>query len=228
MSSAEYGRTNAAETYLPFVRKIACRIARRLPRSVELDDLVSAGTVGLMEAIDRFEPEENRRFETYAEFRIKGAILDELRRRDPLNRGTRSTQNLVSSTFSRLSTDLGRPPEPEEVAAALQTSVEHFLGRLSEVSALRVVPLEPEAVVVKESVPSQEDQLAFKELVARARRGMEKLTERQQQVLNLYYVEELTQAQIGEVLGVTESRVCQILGESVKRLRALMASAEEE
>lgn len=106
--------TTEADAYIPFVRRIASRIARRLPRSVNVDDLVGAGTIGLMEAMDRFDPEGGRTFETYAEFRVKGAIFDELRKGDPLNRAARGIQNRIANQTAKLTSELGRPPETEE------------------------------------------------------------------------------------------------------------------
>jgi len=220
----------SAETYLPFVRKIASRIARRLPQSVELEDLVSAGTVGLMEAMDRYDPQGGRRFESYAEFRIKGAILDELRRCDPLNRSSRHVQNQIQNKTARLHAAFGRPPEPEEIAAAMGTSVDNYLGRLSRVNALRVVAMDTDAVNPGDfgaAIPNQEDLLGQRELVLEVQGALAQLTERQRLVLNLYYVEELTQSQVGEVLNVTESRVCQILSELVRRLRHTVSKEVE-
>jgi RNA polymerase sigma factor for flagellar operon FliA len=219
MSETLEHETASAEEYLPFVRKIAGRIARRLPQSVDIDDLMGAGTVGLMEALDRYEPNSDRSFETYAEFRIKGAILDELRRCDPLNRAARTSQSLIARKTATLTAELGRPPEAEEVAAAMNTSLESFMSKLSPLGSYRTVPMDAEALLAGDEVPNQEEQLAQKEMVRLARRALEKLSQRQQLVLNLYYVEELNQAQIGEVLGVTESRICQILGEALKQLR---------
>jgi len=214
-----------AESYLPFVRKIANRIARRVPHSVEIDDLMGAGTVGLLEALDRFDPASGRSFETYAEFRVKGAILDELRRADPLNRTARSTQRRVAAKTAQLTSAFGRPPETEEVAAAMNTSVDAFVVKMSPLDSYRHVPLDLDAMGPEGEVVTQEDLLGKQEIVRLVRDSVAKLTERQQLVLSLYYVEELSQAQIGEMLGVTESRVCQILGETVKGLRARVSHA---
>ncbi len=214
-----------AESYLPFVRKIANRIARRVPHSVEIDDLMGAGTVGLLEALDRFDPASGRSFETYAEFRVKGAILDELRRADPLNRSARSAQRRVAAKKAELTSAFGRPPETEEVAAAMNTSVDAFVTKLSPLDGYRHVPLDLDAMGPEGEVVTQEDLLGKQEIVRLVRDSVGKLNQRQQLVLSLYYVEELSQAQIGEMLGVTESRVCQILGETVKALRSKVCRA---
>lgn len=215
------------ETYLPFVRKIAGRMARRLPKSVEIDDLMSAGTVGLMEALDRFDPKGGRSFETYAEFRVKGAMLDELRRGDPINRSTRMAQSRLMNTMAQLTSELGRRPEAEEMAAALNTTVDSFMQKMSPLEGYKTVPLDAEIIESAMDLPNQEDQLAKQEIVRLVRKCIEKLTMKQQLVLSLYYVEELNQAQIGQVLKVTESRVCQILTEAIKQLRKHVKSELE-
>jgi RNA polymerase sigma factor FliA len=211
-----------AEAYLPFVRKIATRIARRLPNSVDVEDLVGAGTVGLMEALERYDPQGGRNFETYAEFRVKGAILDELRRNDPLNRAARSVQTRIEAKKAELTSELGRPPEAEEVAAAMDTPVNKFMGTLGRLQALKVVSVAAPGRAFEAPQPSQEEQLARREMVALMKEAISELKERHQIVLNLYYVEELSQQQIGEVLNVSESRVSQILSEVTKRLRKKM------
>lgn len=211
-----------AEAYLPFVRKIATRIARRLPSSVDVEDLVGAGTVGLMEALERYDPQGGRTFETYAEFRVKGAILDELRRNDPLNRAARSVQTRIEAKKVALTSELGRPPETEEVAAAMDTPVNKFMGTLGRLQALKVVSVAAPGRAFQTPEPSQEDQLARREMVALMKVAISELKERHQVVLNLYYVEELSQQQIGDVLDVTESRVSQILSEVTKSLRKKM------
>jgi RNA polymerase sigma factor FliA len=207
-----------AEAYIPFVRKIAGRIARRLPESVDLDDLVSAGTIGLMEAMNRYDPSGGRDFKVYAEYRVKGAILDELRRADPLNRAARYTQNKVLNKTAQLTNEFGRPPEVEEVAAALRTSVSDYVSKISPMQTLRVVSMDTDAMQ-SGVVVNQEDLVAKKQTMVLVRKALESLSERNQMVLNMYYVDQLTQSQIGEVLGVSESRICQILSESLKRVR---------
>jgi len=211
--------TEQAETYIPFVRKIACRMARRLPQTVELDDLVSAGTVGLMEALGRYDPAGGRSFETYAEFRVKGAILDELRRNDPLSRSIRTRQNRIAGAVARLTAEYGRPPDVEEIAAALDTSVDVYVDKMSPVETVQIISFESEAAQVDNDSPSQEELLGHKQTVALVRRAIEALPYRQQLVLNLYYVERLNQAQVGQLLNVSESRICQILSETVQRIR---------
>ena len=219
MKETQRETKDESEGYLPFVRKIASRMARRLPQSVDIEDLVGAGTVGLMEALSRFDNSGGRSFETYAEFRIKGAMLDELRRNDPLSRSARSAKGRIENKTAQLTAELGRPPQTEEVAAALNTSMERFVTKLTPLETFRTIPLDPESVQAEDQSMNQEVQLGQRETVAVVRQMLDKLSERQQMILNLYYIEELNQVQIGQILGVSESRICQILNETLKQLR---------
>jgi len=214
-----FGDRQPAEQYIPFVRKIARRIARQLPNSVDVDDLVGAGTVGLMEALSRYNAAQGGAFETYAEYRVKGAILDELRRHDPLNRAARSARNKIEAKRKELTATLGRPPDDDEVSAALD--VRHRRD-ISIAGALRVVPLDIKALALTANGPSQEEMLAKNELVALVREAIVKLPEKQQVALSLVYLEGMSQVQVAEILGVTESRVSQILSAARKPLKKIL------
>ena len=220
-------RAEAVE-YLPFVRKVAQRIARRLPQSVDIEDLVGAGTVGLLEAMDRYDPKGGRSFETYAEFRVKGAIIDDLRRADPLKRTSRALSNRLASKHAELATALGREPTRDELAAALDVAVAEVEDQLvcSQSTQNQLVWDEERPIAAQE--PSQEERIAQRERIIAVRGAIDKLSDRQQILLDLYYVEEVSQQEIGEILGVTESRVCQLLSEVRTKLkRALRAVSEE-
>ena len=208
-----------ATAYLPFVRKVANRVARRLPDTVNMDDLVSAGTVGLLEALSRYQRDSKRSFETYAEFRVKGAIMDELRRSDPVNRAARRARNRINAKSAQLTARYGRPPEADEVARALNTTVAEYQEKLSKFEGIVVVPVDPTTMETTDQAETQEERLGRKELVALVLRELRTLSDKEQLVMNLYYVEELGQAQIAEVLGVSNSRVSQILSEVTRRLR---------
>lgn len=205
--------------YIPFVRRIAHRIARRLPASVEVDDLIGAGTIGLMEAFARYRPEGGRSFETYAEFRVKGAILDELRKSDPVNRSVRTLQQKIASKTAELTAQLGRPPETAEIAEALDITVEELTGPLGRLQCTHVVSAHAPGAQLVSDEKSQEERVARREMIDLAREEILGLPERQRLVLSLYYVEGLNQQQIGDILGVTESRVSQILSKTKRRLR---------
>ena len=210
---------------LPLVRRIAFRMARRLPPRVEADDLISAGTEGLLKAIDNYDPSRTERFESYAESRIRGAILDELRGADAMTRYGRQRATTVARTIRALETELGTAPEPERVAEKLGIPLEQYqewlvdiargpaLGRLGEV--------DPDQVESSFIDPCEAYDAA--ELRTRLASEIGRLPERLQQVLALYYQHECTQQEIGRVLGITESRVCQLLGEAAVHLRARLA-----
>ncbi|MDH5671854.1 MAG: RNA polymerase sigma factor FliA [Myxococcales bacterium] len=209
---------------LPIVRRIAFRMVRRLPNSIEVDDLISAGTEGLLKAIGAYDASCNPNFEPYAKARIRGAILDELRGHDSLTRYGRNRMGEVTAAIRALQNELGRQPTEEEVAARLGMPLEQYQrisGELARGPALgRLGGAEPDQVEADTPTPSALFDRA--ELKAELTRAISLLPERQQQVLALYYQEECTQAEIGKILGVTESRVCQILGDITVRLRAAM------
>lgn len=214
--------------YLPFVRKVALRIARRLPTHVRIDDLVGAGVVGLLEAMERFDPERVKDFETYAEFRVKGAMLDELRSRDLMARDARMEAKRIERSMCDLRQELGHEPEEHDVATHLGMDVETLRKKLSKLTPVRVLSMS-DAVGGEPAGDHKTpfDEVARAQLIEKLTVCIGELTQRQQQVLHLYYREELTLREIGEVLGVTESRVCQIVSEVTLRLRAMLGEGDE-
>jgi RNA polymerase sigma factor for flagellar operon FliA len=218
--------------YSPLVKFIAGRVGAGLPSSVDPGDLVSSGVFGLIDAIERFEPTRGVKFETFAAPRIKGAIYDGLRQLDWVPRSVRSRAREVERAFSDLEHKLGRSPTDDELAAHLQISIDELNKWLASIAATTVGPLdraiaaghEPAAVDAKgfeSPIAALEDQ----ELRQIVRQEIRNLPEREKLVLSLYYDEGLTLAEIGEILGVTESRVSQIHTKSVIHLRARLASA---
>ncbi|MBI5509021.1 MAG: FliA/WhiG family RNA polymerase sigma factor [Deltaproteobacteria bacterium] len=209
--------------YLPFVRKVVSRLARRLPSHVRIDDLMGAGVVGLLEAFDRYDPTRVTNFETFAEFRVKGALLDELRRRDLMARDARLAAKQIERSIAALTVKLGRPPEEAEIALHLQLSVGELRARLQKLIPVQVLSLDEvrEATLASRGLDPFEA-AARAELSERLAGAIDGLPQRQRQVLQLYYREELTLREIGTVLGVTESRICQILSETTLRLRAVL------
>jgi len=210
-------------SYLPFVRRIVTRLARRLPSHVQLDDLVSAGVVGLLEAMDRFDASRPTDFETYAEFRVKGAVLDELRQRDIMARDARLAAKQYEKAVGDLTRELNRDPEEAEIATRLEMTVDDLRLKLERLTPVRVVSLED---LYAQSLPTSEEgpfeQVAKQQLKTRLREAMTRLGDRHKQVLHLYYREGLTLKEIGVVLDVTESRVCQLVSEATLRLRSLL------
>lgn len=222
--------------YAPLIKFIAQKIAVRLPSNIELDDLISAGVIGLMDAIEKYDSSRDNKFKTYAEFRIRGAILDELRAQDWVPRSIRDKAKLLDKTMVQLEADLGRSPTDEEVAKALNCTIDEFHDLVNQVRPVSLLPIDQATSFSSTDKKSIMDILegsrtnnpfnqlnvkAIKELVAQA---IEELPERQRLVLSLYYYEDLNLKEIGQVLRVTESRVSQLHAQAVTRLRAKLAA----
>jgi RNA polymerase sigma factor for flagellar operon FliA len=217
-------RNEYAAKFFPYIEKVARRLARRLPAHVEIDDLISSGVIGLMEAAERFDPKRVDRFEAFAEFRIRGAMLDDLRSRDTLSRDMRRLSNELRDATRRLEAQLGRTPDQEEIARRLGVGVDELYARQQKLSGSSVVGIDDAGPDLLERTTDQQaadpfEQASRREMLSQLVGGIEDLPEKMQQVLSLYYCENLNLKEIGAVLGVTESRVCQIHGEATKRLR---------
>lgn len=206
---------------LPIVRRIAFRLARRLPPNVDVGDLIGAGTEGLLKAIESYDVNNAARFETYAESRVRGAILDELRAQDALTRHGRRQFGEVTRAIRKLESSLGRVPEEQEVANELGIDLDAYhklTEHLARGPALaNLGAIDPDDTAGEEHTTKE---IEAKQLRTQLVIAVKKLPDRTQKVLALYYQEECTLAEIGQILGVTESRVCQILGEATVRLRA--------
>jgi RNA polymerase sigma factor for flagellar operon FliA len=212
--------------HVDMARRIAVRIGRKVPPSVTREDLVGAAMLGLAEAADRFDAARGQPFVAFAEKRIRGAVLDELRRGDPMSRRARAQARTIGRTVASLSQQLGRDPEDEEIAAALGVTVEVYRDELEGLTHVGCVPIDSvEAVLADDDDPAR--QAARRHLSARLVPAIASLPPRDATVLSLYYVEELSYAEIGKLLGVTESRVCQLHGRSLVRLRAALAAEED-
>jgi len=221
--------------YLPLVKGVAGRMAIGFPRSVELDDLVSTGVIGLIEALKNFDPKRGVKFETYAVPRIRGAILDELRALDWVPRSTRAKSRAIERTVAKLENKLGRIPNDTELAKALRVSVKDLLWDLDDVSGTTILSLD-EMVYREEDnrqVPRVETvgaatkdnvlgDLEKNELKAFLTNSITRLSEQEKLVIALYYYEELTLKEIGEVMKISESRVSQIHTKSVLKLRGMI------
>jgi len=210
------------ERYLPIVRRIAMRTVRSLPPSITIDDVISAGWLGMVEALGRRTPEMTEdHFEAFASYRVRGAILDYLRMLDPMSRKLRGASRKITEVVSGLVGRLGRTPEQEEVAAELGIDLEEYQGLLGEISEAGLARLELSDISEPGSTEaSPEAQAARREIVDAVAGAIDELPERLKLVVGLYYQEECSFREIGEVLGVTESRVCQLHSEAMHLIRA--------
>ncbi len=214
--------------HVDMARRIAARVARRTPDWVQKDDLVGAAMIGLTEAADRYDASRQEPFVAFAERRIRGAVIDELRRGDLMSRRARRAAREISVLVRRLEHSLGQAPEDQEIADALGVTLEHYQNELEMLSHVSVVDVDSIATLVdsaNESAPSAGIERA--QLAKQLYECLGKLKERDAQVLSLYYVEELSYAEIGELLSVSESRVCQLHGRALMQLRAQMGHEEE-
>jgi RNA polymerase sigma factor for flagellar operon FliA len=223
--------------YLDFVRRIATRMARNLPSHVSLDDLIGAGTLGLIDAMDRYDPAKSDRFETFAEFRVKGAILDELRRYDLMARNARLTAKRLARKSQELTARLGRPPTENEVASAMGMSTRDYRKLVDRVGNVRVLSLDDlvstddrsgdRSFELSAKTLGPDEITSIREMHDRLREAICGLPQRQQMILEMYYQREMTLKEIGLQVGVTESRVCQIMGEATGRLRTLLKAERD-
>lgn len=215
------------------IRYVAGRIAMRLPAHVSLDDLISAGVIGLIDAVDKFDPDKKVQFKTYAEFRVRGAILDELRSMDWVPRSVRRKSTQLENAYNKLQNQLGRPASDEEVAEALGIDMDALFRLLDEVKGVNLLSLDDQdnplnqldADQVMEALgrADREDPLALlglAELQSQVAEAIAGLPEKEKLVVSLYYYDELTMREIGEVLGYTESRISQMHTKAILRLRA--------
>ena len=210
------------DRYMPLVRRIAMRTIRTLPSSLTFDDILSAGWVGMAEALQRRTGEmEEEHFEAYASDRVRGAILDYLRVLDPLSRKLRGASRRITDAASDLTQRLGRTPNEDEMAGELGLSLPAYQELLTEISDAGFARLEISSIAEPaDHEPSPELQTSRAELVDSVATAIEDLPERLRLVLGLHYQEECSLREIGEVLGVTESRVCQLHAEAVHLIRA--------
>ena len=234
-----HARERLVVAYSPLVKYVSGRMASGLPAHVDEADLISYGLVGLINAIERFEPERDVKFETYAITRIKGAIIDELRSLDWVPRSVRARAREIEKANAKLEHQLQRAPTDDEMAKELKVSVEDFQDALLQISNSTVAALDElwtvsdssgDAVSLLDTLHDPDapdpahvlDQTDLKDRVAEA---ISRLPEREKLVVALYYYENLTLREIGEVLGVTESRVSQLHTKAVLRLRSRLVEA---
>ena len=228
-------REEVLRRHLPLVRRVVQRLAARKPPHIELDDLVSWGIVGLLDAIGKYNPKKEASFATYAQFRIRGAILDHLRSLDWVPRSVRQKASLIEKTSHALEGMLGRPPSEEEIARELGVTLDAYQELLTRVGEMSIFSLEDlgfgsgEARLALERSLDEGDEdpvgaLLTQERVTLVAEAIARLPEREKLVVTLYYHEELTMKEVGAVLGLTESRVSQLHSQAMLRLKGPLSA----
>ena len=221
--------SSVVEDLLPLVKSIALRIRVKLPDFIELDDLTQAGLIGLLNACQSYEPNQGANFQTYASIRIRGAILDELRRNDWLPRSVQTQLGEVSRAIAKVEAREGRTAQDHEVAEAMKLSLDEYRELTTKLSAARLVYLDANTDSA-DDVPlgDREPEAEYSEEEQRAllRSGIDTLPEREKLMMSLYYVEELNIREIAAVLEVTEGRVSQLHGQALARLRSRLVNLQ--
>jgi len=221
------------EQHAPLVKKLAHQLKAKLPPSVEVDDLIQAGMMGLLDAVNRYEETHGAQFETYAVQRIRGAMLDELRSSDWLPRSIRQSTRKIEDAIHVLLQQLGRPPQEAEVAAHMKLSLADYQDMLTECGGHQLIYYEDfhdadgghEHFLDRHQTGPSDDPLqnlisgGFREAVVDAIRA---LPEREKILMGLYYEQEMNLKEIGAVMGVSESRVCQLHSQAIARMRSTL------
>lgn len=218
--------------YASLVKYLAQKIAIRLPANIELDDLISSGVIGLMDAVDKYDSSRDNKFKTYAEFRIRGAMLDELRSQDWVPRSVREKAKQLERVFARIEQDRGRPATDAEVCEELKITPEQFQDLLNEVRSVSLLNYDDLNSLTKSDkksmlgliengkMPNPFAEMSRTNLKTMVEKAINDLPEKQRLVLALYYYEDMNLKEIGRVLEVTESRVSQLHTQAILRLKA--------
>ena len=230
-------RDHLVEQYAPLVKYVAGKVAANLPSSVEYDDLVGYGVFGLFDAIDKFDPRKHVKFKTYAVTRIRGAMYDHLREMDWVPRSVRQKAKEIEQAVMILEAKLGRPASDSEIAASMNLREEEFSHLMSKISSTAILSLndiwnsgsDSDSMCIGESIESPHvlnpDSSVEKEEIRRViKQAITELPEKEKKVLVLYYYEDLTLREIGQILDVTESRISQLHTKAIIRLRAKLTS----
>lgn len=234
-AKGQLDRNAQIRQYVPLVRRLAHHMIAKLPASVEVDDLIQVGLIGLSEALSRFEASQGVQFETFATQRIRGAMIDELREGDWMSRGSRKSQKDIEHAMRQLEHVLGRSPLESEIAAELDMTLSDYQSLLNKVRGTQLVYLEDltgagdddEGFLDRHPSDVDSDPLTLlqsqrmRESLVKA---IEALPEREQYIMSMYYEHDMNLKEIAAVLKVTESRVCQLHSQSVARLRTKMRS----
>jgi RNA polymerase sigma factor for flagellar operon FliA len=218
------------KSYLPLVKKVVHRLSGRLPKDVDIREMLNSGIIGLVDALEKYDPRHETNFSTYAQFRIRGAILDSFRSQDWLPRSLRFKSHKIEQAYQRIEQKLGRPATDEEVATEIGLDVEELQQLLGEVGSIVMLSFEElgfghgeERFKAEEWLSSGGHDPLHKlltgEKVEFIARALDRLPEKERLVISLYFYEELNLKEIGEILGVTESRASQIRSRALIRLK---------
>lgn len=224
------------KAYLPLVKRVVHRLSGRLPKDVDVKEMLNSGIIGLVDALEKYDPRHETNFSTYAQFRIRGAILDSFRSQDWLPRSLRFKSHKLEVAYQRIEQKLGRPATDEEVAAEIGVTVEDLQGMLSEVGSIVMLSFEELGFGHGEERFQADELLASKsgdplhkllsgEKVGLIARALDRLPEKERLVISLYFYEELNLKEVGEILGVTESRASQIRSRALIRLKNYLKNA---
>jgi RNA polymerase sigma factor for flagellar operon FliA len=227
--------------FAPLIKYIASRIAIRLPPHIDLNDLINAGVIGLIDAIEKFDAGKQIKFKTYAEFRIRGAILDELRSMDWVPRSVRQKARKVEDAYTRLEYSLGRPASDDEVAQEMNVDIDTFHRLLSDTASVSLLSLDDLGeddsdlskrnlleFIIQDNKDWPSHKIRYAEVSTMVAKAIQSLPEKERMVISLYYYDELTMKEIGHVLKFTESRVSQIHTKAILRLRSKMQKILKE
>lgn len=222
--------------HLYLVDILVGRMVTQVPSFMNKEDMKSAGMLGLLDASNKYDPSKNILFKTFAEYRIRGAILDEMRKLDWFSRSLREKQSRIGRTITDLELSLGRDPEDHEVAKAMQLSLDDYRSMLGEVSHLGCVSLNEtldqsqegssflDSLVDESSTASPSARIEGQQLTRKVAEALEQLSEKERLVISLYYYEELTQKEIAEVLDLSEGRVSQLHSQALIKLKTKLAA----
>ena len=226
----DFEKEELIKSYLPLVKKVVHRLSGRLPKDVDLREMLNSGIIGLVDALEKYDPKHETDFSTYAQFRIRGAILDSFRSQDWLPRSLRFKSHKIEAAYQRIEQRLGRPATDEEVSGELGLSVDDLQKLLGEVGSIVMLSFEELGFGHGEERFQADEWLASKtpdplnkllggEKVGLVARSLDRLPEKERLVISLYFYEELNLKEIGEILGVTESRASQIRSRALIRLK---------
>ncbi|MBS0467921.1 MAG: RNA polymerase sigma factor FliA [Proteobacteria bacterium] len=232
-AKGQLNRDAMFQQHVPLVRRIAHHMIAKLPPNVELDDLIQVGLIGLNDALSRYEAAQGVQFETFASQRIRGAMLDELREGDWMSRSSRKSQKEIEQAMHRIEQRLGRSPMESEIAAELGMKLDDYQALLGKVRGTQLVYLEDmggseegeEGFLDRHVADEGADPMAMlrdQRLRAALVQAIKALPEREQHIMGMYYEQDMNLKEIAAVLGVTESRVCQLHSQAIARLRTKM------